>query len=131
MVWSGWPLERVLFLFVGIAFFAVGFQVTLSHYRQNFHHKAMWAPVISAPIFGLCGIALTLTRADWLMYTFMAFMWLGVIIGLTGSYFHLHGVGIRVGGYTVRNFLVGPPVALPSLFTAMSVLGLIAVYWRG
>ncbi|MNW22307.1 hypothetical protein D3C71_2237120 [compost metagenome] len=57
-------------------------------------------------------------------------MWAGTFIGAVGFYFHFHGVGIRVGGWTMRNFLVGPPVILPVLFIAISALGLIAVYWR-
>jgi hypothetical protein len=57
-------------------------------------------------------------------------MWVGVLDGLIGFYFHFRGVGIRVGGYELRKFLIGPPVVLPLMFTALSVLGLVAVYWR-
>ncbi|OXM85057.1 hypothetical protein [Paenibacillus rigui] len=130
MHWTGWTLERVLILFVGVAFLAVGAQVTLSHYRQNFHHRAMWYPVVSAPVFAVTAAALASVRAEWLLQLFHLFMWAGTFIGAVGFYFHFHGVGIRVGGWTMRNFLVGPPVILPVLFIAISALGLIAVYWR-
>ncbi|UUZ82724.1 hypothetical protein LJK88_01320 [Paenibacillus sp. P26] len=130
MQWVGWPLSRVVILFLGVAFLAIGLQVTLSHYRQNFHHKAMWAPVVSAPIFCLTAVFLAYMRPVWLLSLFLVFMWAGVFIGAVGTYFHFHGVGVRVGGYTSRNFLIGPPVVLPVMFAALSVLGLIAYYWR-
>ncbi|CAG7648806.1 hypothetical protein PAESOLCIP111_05703 [Paenibacillus solanacearum] len=130
MNWGHWPMDRAIFVFVGIAFLALWGQVTLSHYRQNFHHKSMWAPVITAPLFSLTAFALAAAKLEWLMSLFSYLMWLGVVIGGTGFYYHFHGVGVRVGGYTMRNFLVGPPVALPVMFSALSALGLIAYYWR-
>lgn len=91
MYWDGWPLERILILFISLAFMMIGM----------------------------------------LNVVFQIMMWLGVVSGMIGSYFHVRGVGIRVGGWVLRNFLIGPPVTLPMMFTAMSVLGLIAIYWRG
>lgn len=130
MFWDAWPIARILILFVSLAFIMLGIQVTMFHYRQNFNHKAMWVPVISAPIFFIVGLALTIYNVSWLSGLFQILMWFGVISGLIGFYFHFRGVGIRVGGWALRNFLIGPPVALPVMFTAISVLGIIAVYWR-
>jgi hypothetical protein len=127
---NGWPLDRILVLFVSLAFLMLSIQVTLFHYRQNFHHKSMWIPVIAGPLFFLAGLGLALYPAAWLSTLFLVFMWVGVLDGLIGFYFHFRGVGIRVGGYELRNFLIGPPVVLPLMFTALSVLGLVAVYWR-
>lgn len=53
----------------------------------------------------------------------------GVLAGMFGSVMHIRGVGERVGGYEMRNFLIGPPLTLPGMVTAMSILGLIAMYW--
>ncbi|UQZ84307.1 hypothetical protein SK3146_03542 [Paenibacillus konkukensis] len=97
MHWVNWSLDRVLILFVAVAFVAIGAQVSLSHYRQNFHHKSMWAPVIASPLFSLTGIVLVFVRPEWLMLLFAALMWLGVVIGSAGFYYHFHGVGVRVG----------------------------------
>lgn len=130
MFWDAWPIERILILFVSLAFMMIGIQVTMFHYRQNFNHKAMWVPVISAPIFFIVGLALTIYNVSWLSGLFQILMWLGLISGLIGFYFHFRGVGIRVGGWALRNFLIGPPITLPLVFTAISVLGLIALYWR-
>jgi hypothetical protein len=130
MFWHTWPIARILILFVSLAFMLVGIQVTMFHYRQNFHNKAMWIPVISSPIFFVIGLALTIYNVSWLSALFQILMWFGVVFGLIGFYFHVRGVGVRVCGWALRNFLIGPPVTLPMMFTAISVLGLIAVCWR-
>jgi len=45
-----------------------------------------------------------------------------------GTYYHWAGVGARVDGYTWNNLMVGPPVTLPLMVSAMGVLALIALY---
>lgn len=129
MYWDHWSLDRAVVLFAGLAFLMIGIQVTMFHYRQNFHQKSMWIPVVSSPIFFLCGLALTLLNMSWLAVPFIALMWFGLLAGLIGFYFHFRGVGVRVGGWAPRNFLIGPPVMLPLMFSALSALGLIAMYW--
>ncbi|MEK8132545.1 hypothetical protein WMW72_32145 [Paenibacillus filicis] len=130
MNWDNWSLERLVYLFVGLAYLALGLQVTLSHYRQNFHHKSMWAPVLASPVFSLAGLWLASARSAQLLTFFSLLMWVGVVIGSAGLYYHVHGVRVRVGGYTLRNFLSGPPIVMPVLYSAISVLGLLAYYWR-
>jgi hypothetical protein len=130
MYWNVWSIERVLILFVSLAFLLIGFQVTMSHYRQNFHHKSMWIPVIATPLFFIVGFILVFYNAHWFRNLFMILMWVGACAGLLGFYYHFRGVGLRVGGRVFRNFLIGPPIILPLLITAMSTLGLIAIYWR-
>ncbi|MEF3304425.1 hypothetical protein [Paenibacillus sp. GYB003] len=130
MNWPNWSLDRIVILFVSIAFLVIGVQVTMFHYRQNFNHKSMWAPVIAAPLFFIVGLALVSYYADWLRTLFLALMWVGLLAGLVGFYYHFRGVGVRVGGWALRNFLIGPPITLPLLFSALSVLGLIALYWK-
>lgn len=130
MYWDGWSLTRVLIFFVGLAFLLISVQVSMSHYRQNFYRKVMLAPVLTAPIYFLVAMLLTFWGRSWLFTTFHILMWLGFISGLIGFFYHMRGVGLRVGGYTLRNFLVGPPVIMPLMFSAVAALGLIAVYWR-
>lgn len=130
MHWNLWSLDRFIVLFTGLAFLLIGIQVTMSHYRQNFHHKAMWVPVIEAPLIFFVGIWLAFANVQWLFYVFVTLMAVGTISGLVGFYYHFHGVGLRVGGHTARNYLVGPPVVLPLMITALCALALLAVYWR-
>jgi ABC-type sulfate transport system permease component len=129
MNWTGWPIQRILILFVGIVFFSLFIQVTLFHYRQNFRHWSMWVPVIETPFFAIIAVILSLYYMEWLEYTLAISLAIGAVSGLIGSYFHIRGVSERVGGYALRNFLIGPPLTLPGMITAISLLGLIALYW--
>lgn len=129
MNWLGWPLQRVLILFVGVAFLLIFVQVTLFHYRQNFRHWSMWIPVLATPVFGVLSMYLAVYNVLWLRYVLTLLFIIGVAAGGFGSYMHVRGVGERVGGYELRNFMTGPPLALPVLVSAMSILGLIALFW--
>ncbi|HZG14424.1 MAG TPA: hypothetical protein VE710_05310 [Candidatus Bathyarchaeia archaeon] len=129
-MWQGWPLERVLLLLAGLAFALIFIQVTLFHSRQNFRHWSMWVPVIETPLFALVAIVLAFYQPGWLRLTFGLLMWLGLGGGIYGAYQHAVGVGQRVGGYSqTQNFLVGPPIILPLMISAISALGLLALYW--
>lgn len=64
--------------------------MALSHYRQNFHHKSMWTPVLAAPIFSLTAVWLVFDRSHLLLLGFAGLMWLGVMIGAAGFYYHFH-----------------------------------------
>jgi len=128
-MWQGWPLERMLLIVIGIAFALLAVQVTLFHSRQNFRHWAMWVPVIATPVFALLAVILAFFNAGWLRALFAFMMWAGMVAGLYGAYLHTAGVGQRVGGYSQsQNFLVGPPIFLPLLITALSGVGLLALY---
>lgn len=129
MNWTGWPIERILLLLVGLIYLVISVQVTLFHYRQNFHKKVMWVPVIETPIIGVFTLFYVLYFANWLQTTVAVLFWIAIVSGLIGSFYHIRGVGERVGGYKLRNFLIGPPLTLPSLISVMGIIGLIAIYW--
>lgn len=130
MIWEGWPLSRVLIVFVGLAFLMITVQVTLYHYRQNFRHWAQWVPVLGAPLFGAVALAAGFVNQLWLVWVLGVFLGIGFIAGIFGFVLHVEGVGERVDGYNLNNFLVGPPVVLPLMIAAMSLLGLLVLYWR-
>ncbi|GAB6179514.1 hypothetical protein JCM14036_08330 [Desulfotomaculum defluvii] len=129
-MWDGWPISRIILLFSALALFLIFVQVTLLHYRQNFRHWAMWAPVLGTPIIGMLLLTLVFYNIPWLRAITGIFCAAGVLSGLVGFGLHVEGVGERVDGYRMQNFLVGPPVILPLMVAAISVLGLIALYWR-
>lgn len=130
MGWDGWPLERVVVFFIGLAFLALGLQVIFFHYRQNFRHWAMWIPVLATPVFGLVGLLISFYNTPVLRSLWLVLLAVGALAGILGFWLHLRGVGERVDGYKLNNFLIGPPIMLPLLITVMSVLGLAALYWR-
>jgi hypothetical protein len=127
-VWFGWPLERILYLFLGIAFLAVFVQVTLFHMRQNFYHPSQWLPVLVTPVLGIVGLLLAWRSAPVERAIFTLFSVFGLGIGLVGTYYHLVGTGQRVGGYSVHNFMVGPPPMLPLMVVVLSALGLVVLH---
>lgn len=129
MAWESWSLDRILILFAALAFILIGIQVTLFHYRQNFHNKAMWLPVVQSPLFALIGLLLVWVYADWLRILFVLLMGIGTVSGMVGFTMHLRGVGKRVDGYKLRNFMIGPPIMLPLTYAAVSALGLLAGLW--
>jgi ABC-type spermidine/putrescine transport system permease subunit II len=127
--WHGWPLARIVLLLLGLMFLMIFVQVTLFHYRQNFRHWSMWIPVIATPIDGLLLVTLAFYHTDGLRTMLTVLLGASLIAGLFGSYLHWRGVGERVGGYEMRNFLVGPPVMMPGMITGASLLGLIVLFW--
>lgn len=127
-MWVGWPVERVLLLFLGVVFLALFVQVTMMHSRQNFRHWAMWLPVLGTPTLGVLSLIMVFWNAAALRTIFSYLLVIVGVAGVMGTFFHLEGVGERVDGYTLSNFLVGPPVLLPIMVTAMSVLGLIILF---
>jgi cytochrome c oxidase assembly factor CtaG len=127
--WNGWPLERVIILAMGLLFLVIAVQVTLFHYRQNFRHWSMWIPVLATPIFGVGLVLYTFYNTNWLLYLMTILLSVGIIAGVFGTFMHIRGVGKRVEGYKLRNFLIGPPLTLPAFISAVSIIGLIALYW--
>lgn len=128
-MWIGWPIERWLFLIIGVIFLAIFVQVTLFHLRQNFRHPAMWYPVIATPVLGVLSLIVTSGRSPAVLTLFSVFLVLGSVIGLVGTYYHFAGVGLRVEGYTLNNFMTGPPPVLPLTVTVVSILGLVVVFF--
>lgn len=129
MTWDGWPFERVVILYTVFAFLLIFVQVALFHYRQNFRHWSQWVPVVTLPILALVALLLSGWNPEWLRDTFIVFCSVEALGGLYGAFAHLRGVGQRVDGYRLNNFLVGPPVILPLMISATSVLGLLAALW--
>lgn len=128
LMWAGWPVDRILYLFLAVVAFAVFVQVALFHWRQNFRHWSMWVPVAGMLAQSITAGMLAMRPDPALISVFVGLGAIAVASGLVGTYFHLAGVGERVDGYTLNNFMVGPPPALPLLVSAVGALGVITVY---
>jgi hypothetical protein len=113
-----------------VAFLVVGAQVFLFHWRAAFRSKAMYGPVVMAPVIAAAGVAAAVARNDvvgWIATTIFA---VGFVDGLIGLVLHLRGVAQRVGGFTLRNVTAGPPFLLPLAFGALALTGGLAVVWQ-
>ncbi len=128
-MWTAWPLQRALYLFLGVAFLAVFIQVTLFHLRQNFWHPAQWYPVVGTPLLSLSALALVWQNTAVFRLVFAVLAVAGGLIGMAGTYYHVAGVAKRVEGFNFNNLMVGPPPMLPVMVIALSALGLATLYW--
>ncbi|MGI8810468.1 MAG: hypothetical protein ACR2KK_21975 [Acidimicrobiales bacterium] len=128
--WDGWPFARLYLLLVAVAFLVVGGQVFLFHWRAAFRSKAMYGPVVMAPIIAAAGVATAVARNDVIGWTAVAIFAIGFTDGLLGLVLHLRGIAARVGGFTLRNLTAGPPPLLPLAFAALALTGGLAVVWQ-
>lgn len=127
--WSGWDFQRFYLLFVAAAFTLLGLQVLLFHWRAAFKKWTMYGPVLLAPVLAAAGVVAALSRDGLLGWIAVGVFAMGVLDGLVGVYEHVHGVAERIGGFSLRNLMAGPPVFLPVTFTALAVSGGLAVVW--
>ena len=128
--WDGWPYARLYLVLVAVAFLVVGGQVLLFHWRAAFRSKAMYTPVVMAPIIAAAGVAAAVARNDVVGWMATAIFAVGFVNGVVGLYLHLRGVASRVGGFTLRNLTAGPPPLLPLAFAALALTGGLAVVWE-
>jgi hypothetical protein len=128
--WDGWPFARVYLLLVSVAFVVVGLQVFLFHWRGAFRSKAMYGPVVMAPIIAAAGVATAVARNDVVGWSAVLIFGIGLLDGLIGLVLHVRGVAANVGGLTLRNLMVGPPPLLPLAFGALALTGGLAVVWQ-
>ena len=127
--WDGWPFARLYMLLVALAFAVVGLQVLLFHWRAAFRRWTMYGPVLLAPVLAGAGVVGALSREGWLGWAVLAVFLFGIVDGLIGIYEHARGVAGRIGGFSLRNLVAGPPVLLPVMFTALAFSGGLAVLW--
>jgi hypothetical protein len=127
--WDGWDFQRFYLLFVGAAFVLLGLQVFLFHWRAAFARPTMYLPVLAAPLLAVAAIVAAISRDGTLGWIAVVVFAVGVLGGLVGVYEHLKGIGYRVGGFSLRNLVAGPPPLLPATFAAVAFSAGLAVLW--
>jgi hypothetical protein len=127
--WTDWPLERLMYLFLSAAYLLVWVQVILFHWRGGFRHLAMWGPVLYTPLLVVVALLMGFLRGGILETAFGWIYAIGLIEGLGGMALHARGVATMIGGINLRNLMGGPPVILPTMYAALSGLGLLVFYW--
>jgi hypothetical protein len=127
--WEGWDFQRFYLLFVGAAFVLLGVQVFLFHWRAAFSKRTMYLPVLAAPLLALAAIVAAITREGAIGWIAVAVFVVGIAGGLVGVYEHFRGIAGRIGGFTPRNLVAGPPPLLPGTFAAIAFSAGLAVVW--
>ncbi|MGH3029437.1 MAG: hypothetical protein ACRDNE_01480 [Gaiellaceae bacterium] len=128
--WEGWPFARLYMLLVALAFAVIGLQVLLFHWRAAFRRLTMYGPVLLAPVLVVAGIAGALQRDGALGWIVLAVFALGIVDGVVGIVEHLRGIARRIGGFSLRNLMSGPPPLLPVAFMALALTGALALVWE-
>jgi len=128
--WDGWPFARLYMLLVALAFAVIGLQVLLFHWRAGFRSWTMYGPVLLAPVIVLAGLVGALQRDGLLGWIVLAVFAFGIVDGLVGIVEHLRGIARRIGGFSLRNFMSGPPPLLPVAFMALALTGALALVWE-
>jgi hypothetical protein len=129
--WEGWDFQRFYLLFVGAAFVLLGIQVFLFHWRAAFSKWSMYLPVLAAPLLALAAIVAAITREGVIGWVAVVVFAVGVLGGLLGVKEHVMGIAGRIGGFTPRNLVAGPPPLLPATFAAVAFSAGLAVLWGG
>ena len=129
-VWDGWPFARLYMLLVALAFAVIGLQVLLFHWRAAFRRWTMYGPVLLAPVLVVAGVLGALQRDGALGWIVLAVFGLGIVDGLVGVYEHFRGIARRIGGFSLRNLMSGPPPLLPVAFMALALTGALALVWK-
>jgi hypothetical protein len=129
--WEGWDFQRFYLLFVAAAFVLLGIQVFLFHWRAAFSKPSMYVPVVAAPLLAAAGVVAAITREGVIGWLAVAVFAVGVLGGAFGSLEHYRGIAGRIGGFTPRNLVAGPPPLLPGTFGAVAFSAGLAVLWGG
>jgi hypothetical protein len=128
--WDGWPFARLYMLLVALAFAVIGLQVLLFHWRAAFRRLTMYGPVLLAPVLVLAGVVGALQRDGVVGWIVLAVFLLGILDGIIGIAEHLRGIARRIGGFSLRNLMSGPPPLLPVAFMALALTGALALVWE-
>jgi len=127
--WEGWDFQRFYLLFVAAAFVLLGLQVFLFHWRAAFSRPTMYLPVLASPLLALAGLVAAITREGAVGWIAVAVFAAGVLGGLVGVVEHAKGIAYRIGGFSVRNLVAGPPPLLPATYAAVAFSAGLAVLW--
>lgn len=135
--WDGWidallalSLPRALVIFAALGVPPLMWEMWYNHHRGNFHRWPMILPLVIPPAFLAAAALLLTTDAEWARWAFAAAAALLVLMGILGLFFHVQGIARQTGGWNLDNIMVGPPMMAPLGFSALGVLGLLALpFW--
>ena len=112
-------------------FLFIGVDVVMAHSENNFFRWAL-IPVGYSVLAVSAVLAAVIFRANLVVKRgFQAVMWLGVLVGVAGTVFHLSGNSTS-GQVTFHHLLIeGSPVAAPMAFAGIAGYALVGEHCRG
>jgi hypothetical protein len=121
----------VLLVTMCLNFFFIGVDVVIAHSQAHFFRLAV-IPIGYSVLAGLAVLGrLILRYNDAARWGFRAMMWLGVVVGVAGTFFHL-AANATSGEVSLHRLLIeGSPIAAPMAFAGMSSYALVSERYRG
>jgi len=122
---------RVLLAVMCLDFLLLGVDVVMAHSQTNFFRWAL-IPIVYSVIAVLAVLARIMFQATGVMRrAFQAAMWLGVFVGVSGTFFHVTG-NATSGQVSFHRLLIeGSPVAAPIAFAGIASYALVSEKHRG
>ncbi|ODA42678.1 hypothetical protein [Desulfosporosinus sp. BG] len=126
------PYKTSLLLgMMGFNFLLTGVDVAMAHSQNNFFRWEL-IPLIFSPLAVLAILAQVIIRSNTVIKrTFQTVMWLGVLVGVVGTFFHLTGNATSSQQSFHRLLIEGSPVAAPIAFAGISSYALVSEHYRG
>jgi hypothetical protein len=116
---------------MGFNFLLTGADVLMAHSQNNYFRWEV-IPLIFSPLAFLAILAQLIFRANTVvMRVFQTVMWLGVLVGVAGTFFHLTGNATSSQESFYRLLTAGSPVAAPIAFAGISSYALVSEHYRG
>ena len=116
---------------MGFNFLLTGVDVLMAHSQNNFFRWEL-IPLIFSPLAVLAILARLIFRANTVVKrVFQTVMWLGVLVGVAGTFFHLTGNATSSPESLYRLLIEGSPVAAPIAFAGISSYALVSEHYRG
>jgi len=116
---------------MGLNFLLTGVDVLMAHSQNNFFRWEL-IPLIFSPLAVLSILAQLIFRANIVVKrTFQTVMWLGVLVGVAGTIFHLAGNATSNQETFYRLLIEGSPVAAPIAFAGIASYALVGEHYQG
>ena len=121
----------ILLSVMALNFLLTGVDVLMAHSQNNFFRWEL-IPLIYTPLAVLAILAQIVFQPNVIVKrTFQTVMWLGVIVGVVGTFFHLAGNATSSQVSLFRLLIAGSPIAAPIAYAGISSYALASENYRG
>jgi len=122
---------RILLVVMCFNFLFIGVDVVMAHSQSDFFRWAL-IPIGYSAMAVLAILArITFHASAVAKRFFQTSMWLGVFVGVTGTFFHVHGNANSSPVSLHRLLIEGSPVAAPIAFAGIASYALVSEHLRG
>lgn len=117
--------------FMGLNFLLTGVDVLMAHSQNNFFRWEL-VPLLYTPLAVLAVLARIVFHSNGIVKrTFQMVMWLGIIVGVVGTFFHLAGNATSSKISLYRLLIAGSPIAAPIAYAGISSYALTCGLYQG